>query len=343
MVLPSPSQALSSVVDAVVTNPLLFGLAFHTLTMNPDKFELLAKPDRYPSRFGGLWTDRDDFEALLAQKSLAESEAKTLRQWRDDGYVIFENAIDPGLIDAFNEEMRRIETEGDRNLMMTGTGFEQGAPLDLSMLRAHQSTRIVDVYHRVAAARDLLFSPPVSSFLQTVFETDPLLTQSLSFVYGSEQAIHQDTNFVIMNAPMKLAAVWIALEDVEEDAGALIYHPGSHRWGDHLFAGRYKHWHRRRDGMAGYHAWEEWMRAKIAEHHSEPQMFRAKKGDILFWHAGLAHGGGPIGAHNPTRRSLVAHYCPSNRRPYYHVYAPRTRRIYREGERRWSTRHYIGR
>ena len=335
-----PQQALSSLVDTLVKTPTLYALAFHMLTMNPDKLELLFKRERYPSRFGGMWTDRDDFENLLEQKRLPQDQTEHLRHWRKNGFVVFENAIAPDLIADLNADMARIESQGDPNLVMTGTGFEKGAPLDTNMLRAHQSTRIVDVYHHVPAAREILFSAIIRDFLKLVFETDPLLTQSLSFVYGSEQNIHQDTSFVIMNAPMKMAAVWIALEDVQDDAGALIYHPGSHLWGDHLFAGRYKHWHRHRDGSAGYQEWEDWLEAKAREHNSEPKMFRAKKGDILFWHAGLAHGGGPIGPHNPTRRSLVAHYCPQTRQPYFHSYAPLHRKIYSENDRRWTTRYY---
>lgn len=335
-----PQKIASSVVGAVVKNRSLFSLAFHALTLNPDKFENLLHPKRYPSRFGGLWTDRDDFDQLLQRKRLSNAAAANLQGWRDNGFAVFPNAIESSIIDTLNDEMDRIEHEGNPRLKMTGAGFEKGVPLDPTMLKAHQSTRIVDLFHHNAAARDVLFNSKVTTFLQTIFGTEPLLTQSLSFVYGSEQDIHQDTSFVIMNSPMKMVAIWVALEDVQDDAGALIYHPGSHLWGDHLFAGRYKHWDRNRDGDAGYKSWETWQKKQAAYHRSEPQMFSAKKGDILFWHAGLAHGGGPIGPHNPTRRSLVAHYCPRNRRPYYHVYAPLHRKIYSENDRRWTTRYY---
>ncbi|MEM7740899.1 MAG: phytanoyl-CoA dioxygenase family protein [Pseudomonadota bacterium] len=335
-------QSLLPLVNSVVSNRGLFHVLFHLATMNPDKIEHLLHPNRYPSRFGGMWTDRHDFDAQLQKRALSQTDEAVLTRWRRDGVVVFDRAIDEDQVDAFNEEMRRIEVDGHPRLRMTGLGFERGQPLDTAMLRAHQSTRIVDVYHHIQSARDMLFGPTITSFLKMVFDEAPLLTQSLSFVYGSEQNIHQDTSFVVMNSPMKLAAVWIALEDVEEDAGALIYHPGSHRWDDHMFSGRYKHWHRQRDGDAGYQEWEDWFAAEVRERQSEPQMFRAKKGDVLFWHAGLAHGGGPIGAHKPTRRSLVAHYCPRSKRPYYHVYAPRTRRIYKDGAQHWSTRHYVG-
>ena len=36
--------------------------------------------------------------------------------------------------------------------------------------------------------------------------------------------------------------------------------------------------------------------------------FRARKGDVLFWHASLAHGGAPARDPHATRRSLAVHY-----------------------------------
>ena len=43
-----------------------------------------------------------------------------------------------------------------------------------------------------------------------------------------------------------------------------------------------------------------------------------KKGDILFWHAGLVHGGSEITDESLTRQSIVGHYCPNSEWPYYY-------------------------
>ncbi|MEE4213370.1 MAG: phytanoyl-CoA dioxygenase family protein [Parvularcula sp.] len=302
-----------------------------------ERRELEAHPGRYPSKFGGLWTDRDDFEELLATKKLDEATKQRLRQWRRDGFTVFEGAIPPSLLDPLNARMAEIEAEGGEDLKMTGPTFPQGIPLDTDWLVPGKSTRIVDIYARVPEALDVLMSDEVTDWLKLIFEEQPHLTQSLSFIYGSEQAIHQDTNFVVMNSPMKMAAVWIALEDVREGSGALVYLPGSHRWPDHLFGGRYKHWREDRDGPAGYAEWEAWLREQRETQGAKEQQFFAKKGDILFWHAGLAHGGSPTAEDRPTRRSLVAHYTTKNHHPYYPPHDRKTTKV-RNGV--WSAGHY---
>jgi hypothetical protein len=45
--------------------------------------------------------------------------------------------------------------------------------------------------------------------------------------------------------------------------------------------------------------------------------FLGKKGDVLIWHADLAHGGAPITKPGRSRRSLVAHFCAEADEPYY--------------------------
>ena len=55
---------------------------------------------------------------------------------------------------------------------------------------------------------------------------------------GSEQGLHRDTAFVVVDPPMSLVAAWIALEDVAAGSGELTYVPGSHRLPEYLFSGQ---------------------------------------------------------------------------------------------------------
>jgi ectoine hydroxylase-related dioxygenase (phytanoyl-CoA dioxygenase family) len=173
-----------------------------------------------------------------------------------------------------------------------------------------------------------------------IFEADPILTQSLNFEYGSEQEVHQNTAFVITNSPLKLAGIWIALEDIQPGSGELVYYPGSHAWPDYLFSGRFKHFDKERDGIDQLHAWFAWIHAEAQRRDVALQAFLPKKGDALLWHAGIAHGGSPITLPNATRRSLVGHYCPVGTRPLYHYYKPGQRRVYEALGYRYTTSYY---
>ena len=84
-------------------------------------------------------------------------------------------------------------------------------------------------------AKEILLQNELSQFLKLCFEVPPLLFQSLSFIKGSNQGIHQDTAYVVTDQPMKLIASWIALEDINPGSGELEFYPQSHRYDEFLF------------------------------------------------------------------------------------------------------------
>ena len=51
----------------------------------------------------------------------------------------------------------------------------------------------------------------------------------------------------------------------------------------------------------------------------EKEVFIAKKGDILVWHANLIHGGLPVISPAPTRKSMVIHYYAKDVIKYYEI------------------------
>src|SRR5262249_31126765 len=54
--------------------------------------------------------------------------------------------------------------------------------------------------------------------------------QSLNFPVGSQQHYHSDSVHFSSIPERFMCGVWVALEDVNEDAGPLEYYPGSHKW-----------------------------------------------------------------------------------------------------------------
>ena len=320
--------------------PSVYQLGYAAATFNVDKFGQFMSRKRYPSQFGGMWTDRDDFQAQLDCRDFSPERQNQMRKWRDDGFVVLPGAIPEIDIDALNARLADLPNSHPEGLQVTLPENSQGIPYDPEAIAVHASARIVDCYHHFAEARAILFAKPILGFLKDVLATDPILTQSLSFKYGSEQPLHQDTNFVIMTSPMKFVAAWIALEDVRPGSGALQYLPGSHRWGDFLFSGRFKHWDRERDGEEALDEWGAWLQREAEARRAKPEQFFAKKGDVFLWHSGLAHGGSRITQSAATRLSLVGHYCPVGVRPLYHFYKPGQRKIYTGDNCRYTTAYY---
>ena len=265
------------------------------------------------AELAGLWID----EARDREKRLARVDADLqapLRKFVADGYVIFRKLIPDETIDCIvNDTQRCLETPEGYVVRNAGKYVD---PASLSVLG--RGDRVIDLYGVSAAARAAILHPTLCRFLGAIFDDPPIAMQSLSFNYGSQQAVHQDTAYVISSKPLHLAASWIALEDVQPGSGELVYYPGSHRFDHFLFDNEHKGWLRKTHGEAQHREYLEQLHAQAKTRGIELEHFRARKGDVLIWHADLAHGGATAEAPERTRKSLVAHYCPRHVKPKYH-------------------------
>jgi len=298
-------------------------------------------PD-FNSRFKGFWTDEVDAERQLekmrADGTVTAKEAELLLQYIRDGYAVIPNAISSQLADQIADEMAHVSRTPEK---FVARGERNNYSYATEEVTQSKFVRLIDYYVNSALARQAIFSPPIARFLQLVFQRPAMAFQSLSFNVGSQQAIHQDGAYVVLSEPCQFAASWIALEDVQEGTGELIYYPGSHRYPDFLFSGEYKHFKPARDG-------QEQLQASLKNLHDEAkrmnlslQSFLPKKGDALIWAADLAHGGSRITDPIATRKSLVTHYCPDNVLPNY---AKETPIFYKKASAYpgcyYSARHY---
>jgi ectoine hydroxylase-related dioxygenase (phytanoyl-CoA dioxygenase family) len=295
-----------------------------------------ATKAKHHSKYGGLWIDREDWQDVLAGKGFSRPLADDIARFVADGYVIFEGAASLDAVEAFQRELERSFREGNSALLYQYEGDQRSRPLDGPVPRL--GTRVVDAFAAAPQALDLFASPRLIAFLNAIFGEDPLLFQSLSFDQGSQQGLHQDTAYVVVNRPLELAACWIALEDVKPGSGELIYVPGSHRLEDWTFGPGRKHWNPEADGDAPHDAWSAHLR-KAADELGAAR-FLAKKGDILIWHADLAHGGSPVTDPALTRQSLVGHFCPQSAAPNYFGGAAERRTVMRHGRLAYSSEHY---
>lgn len=290
---------------------------------------------RFQSRFGGTWVDLSNAHDLVEGKReighATEEEARALHAFVDDGFVILPKAVPGDLLDELEQDIARakdgsfetvyVEHWSDRGLEMTRSTRELwGRKLRLPKMH--------DLHSASDAARRVAFAPAIRRFLQLLFERPPMAFQSLQFTYGTEQPIHQDTAYVVVDSPRELAASWVALEDIAPDSGELEYYVGSHRLDDFLWRGELKSMpssigpdHPEHLGFLKHLHDASTARGLIR------QQFRPKRGDALIWHADLAHGGSKIGNRDVTRKSIVTHYCPSALDPGYYKHSRHSAKI----------------
>ncbi|MCP1468496.1 hypothetical protein J3E64_000163 [Sphingobium sp. OAS761] len=269
----------------------------------------------FHSRYGGLWIDRADWRQQITARKLTPEQANQIENFVTNGFIVLEGAADPDLVDRFRQRIATSFREGNADVLYQRHGYRDVTPLAEPADRL--GVRVVDSYVPLTEALDLLSSPALLAFLNLIFEADPLLFQSLSFDQGSQQRLHQDTAYVVVDKPLELAACWIALEDIQPGSGELMYVPGSHRLPDWNFGADRKHWVRGIDGLDIHNEWARHLDAHAAKSEQGIQYFLPKKGDILIWHADLAHGGAVVTVPDLTRQSLVGHFCPQGRTPKF--------------------------
>lgn len=108
----------------------------------------------------------------------------------------------------------------------------------------------------------------------------------------------------------------VALEDIEPGSGELQYILDSHTKLIFRYKNNKIHWDPDTDGHE-IHDHHIYCLNEMAKQLTLTQ-YLPKKGDILFWHANLVHGGSPIKNNELTRKSIVGHYCPTHNNPKYY-------------------------
>jgi ectoine hydroxylase-related dioxygenase (phytanoyl-CoA dioxygenase family) len=244
-----------------------------------------------------LWIDADD-----APERIAKIRSPTLRQivgeLREDGFTVLKGAADERDCDALRKDFAE---------------FREAHPEETkkATLKEGFTSRLYNIHRISAAGMRVALNPLVMNVLDQIFSERAALNTTLFFEQGSQQPVHRDTPFfTAARYPGEYVGAWYALEDVDEDAGPLVYFPGAHKIpvnleqakacgaGEPLRVGEmFEHYCRQvTDGIS-------------AGGYKEHKLI-LKKGDVAIWHPELPHGGSAINTPGKTRRSLVAHYIP---------------------------------
>lgn len=272
------------------------------------------------SRFGGLWLDRADWIDRLGRLhragQLPDSLALRLFQFARDGYTVFEKAVASRLVERMKTELDQIWQHPPEGLLIET--FEPDGVMRYVAPEARWRrgrTKMLDIFAHSEIARQVVAAPPVMEFLGALFDDTPKAFQSLNLHTGAAQAMHKDTAYVKVDGnALAMAASYTALEDIEAGNGELEYFIGSHRAPEFLFGGTSK-W---MEGFAEENqAFLDSIQADAERLGHKRGRFLAKRGDVLVWHADLAHANSPAAMPDRTRQCLMTHFCPAGVEPYY--------------------------
>ena len=238
------------------------------------------------------WLDRDNSIELMQMDSrfgaFSPEMKEQLMQWHDKGYMILKGFVPTETCDKINADFDEKVTSGEVSYDYT-------------------SSRVMNLYRHSNAVRQVINEPKLISLLSFILNKKVEPFQTINFKYGSQQNTHSDSIHMTTEPLGYLLAIWVALEDLTPGCGLLHYYPGSNKL-SYVMGEDFEN-----DngvftvGDNFYENYEKKIAEVIKEKGLKKEIFAAKKGDLLIWHANLLHGGEKR-TDEATRKSLVCHY-----------------------------------
>jgi len=237
--------------------------------------------------------DRPDFEQLFDAGKFGRW-AREARSLHDHGFCLLE--LEHPVIDDLTQDVVEVLSPIMLPQIKSWQSGQQGVP------------RLQDGWQKYFQILKISQQSPILDCLNVLYGREPFAFQTLNFAVGSEQHFHSDAVHFHSYPHGFMCGVWIALEDISNDSGPLIYYPGSHRL-PYLSAASLD---LTPDLVAmeehPQRFFEENWREAIRNNGYSPHSFLPKRGQVLIWHANLLHGGEHVVNREASRWSQVTHY-----------------------------------
>ena len=218
-----------------------------------------------------------------------------------DGYVIFDPGIEESVIDgAVSEIQAEFRTEG--SLERTARRARRALGGRGRTLSHRDEIRVQDAWVISESVKRIALAPRVLELLRSAYEREPLAFQTINFRVGSQQRPHSDAMHFNSEPPGLMCGVWVALEDIDDARGPLIYYPGSHRLAEVTMGEVFE------SGLPPGADYEDFVDQLIEREGMEARTATIRKGQALLWASNLLHGGAPQTDPSLTRWSQVTHY-----------------------------------
>jgi hypothetical protein len=241
------------------------------------------------------WVESPFFKELIKHQDLTDEEKEIATKYNEDGYII----LDLGLSDEeINELIKEIDYLNSKDDIKTQ---EQ-------VYHYSKGKRIFEGWKESEKLQGLALNPKVIKTLEMLYKKEPYPFQTITFNYGSNQPLHSDIIHFDSVPHRWMCAVWVALEDMKEDNGPLVYVPGSHKLPIFDFYDMKVKVPEYGKQFDSYREYEEFIRQLVEVNELEVKPLRCKKGQALVWAANLIHGGDEIRDPESSRYSQVTHY-----------------------------------
>ena len=225
--------------------------------------------------------------------------------WINKGFFVAEQLIDGGLIDGLLEAYENtVKPYKDELLRQNGcievNHFSEIGGLTNTLLDPHcySSGSFPELADFARYLRTIFASEILQSYFKAAVGVNApfILAQSMFFDQITTRS-HQDCIYLDTIPSGNLVAVWIALQDLNEEHTRFYVYPGSHL----------EHLQSLTDDESYFRNLESVINS--GKYVLESPMLR--KGDVLFWHSRLIHGSRHGSVPMSRRLSITGHYIPT--------------------------------
>jgi phytanoyl-CoA hydroxylase len=223
-------------------------------------------------------------------------DAGLVQNFRRDGYTVVRGMFSKQECETLIEHYMKMRAEGPKPGDYAGVDVTSSDPLK-------KFPRMIQMHRWDELSRKWLIDPRIADCLTALMGCAPLAVQSMIYFKppgARGQAMHQD-NYYLKVKPGTCMAVWLALEDTDEENGCMQVVPGS---------GALPVLCVRRADIT-----KSFTDVSVPLHpEMPPKPAVMKAGDVLVFNGSLIHGSLPNISKDRFRRSLIGHYVPSTTR-----------------------------
>jgi len=245
--------------------------------------------------------DADDPELPWLDGDLNHDENLTdfQKSWRDDGIIVAGGLLPNQVIDDYREEWL-LNNRQNKHINKYG-GWENPCP-----------------YMHTPSLLKLATHKPIHDILESIIGEPMGVHLALTGWKSTERQWHQDNYLNPPHVKSWYVAIWVALDDIHEDAGPFEFIRGSHALppieGDKVVKEFGLDVHDPTWPKQSEIALTPLVDAFIEKSSLKVEQFVPKKGDILFWHSRLLHRGSKPKKIALWRESVILHYSGINHR-----------------------------
>ena len=250
------------------------------------------------------WVESPLFDELINHQDLNENEIEIIKKFNKDGYLLIDLGLSDDDLKTFKLEIDKLNDKDTVITQDNGYHYSKGK-------------RIFEGWKDSKMLQSLSLNDKIFDLLRLLYKREPYPFQTITFNYGSNQPLHSDIIHFDSLPHRWLTGVWVALEDMTENNGTLVYVPGSHKlpiFDYYDLKIKVPEYGKQFDS---YHEYEEFIRDLVRVNKLKTEKLICKKGQALVWAANLIHGGDEIKDPNSTRYSQVTHYYYEGCDKYY--------------------------